>query len=148
MGRYIDLNKPLNDEDRAFLLARSREGDVDVNDRQFGHLSDEDRAKRVSQAEADADRDASDEREAEQEEIDNLPPFDEDLIDKVAPLKVAELRAHLEKRGLDAKGDKETLQDRLLVFLQGERDAAAVLESDDADDVDDIDADDENITTA
>lgn len=148
MGRYIDLNKPLNDEDRAFLLARSREGDVDVNDRQFGHLSDEDRAKRVSQAEADADRDASDEREAEQEEIDNLPPFDEDLIDKVAPLKVAELRAHLEKRGLDAKGDKETLQDRLLVFLQGERDASAEDDGNDAGDVDDLDADDENITTA
>lgn len=124
MGRYIDPNVPLTDEDREFLAARSRHGEIVANDRQFGDMDDGARANATSTAQADADRDASDQAEWEQAEEDDETEFDDDLIAKVGPLKVAELRAALKKRGQESGGDKEELQERLLNFLQDERDKA------------------------
>ena len=36
MSKSIDLNKPLSDEDRAYLASRARHHEIIVNDRMFG----------------------------------------------------------------------------------------------------------------
>lgn len=124
MGRSIDLTKPLSEEDRAFLLARSRKGEVAVNDRQFGHLSEEDRAEVSDQHDADEKADADEQKLIEQQIEEEESGFDEDIELEVAPLKMTELRARLAKEGQPSDGDKGELQLRLLNFLQDQREAA------------------------
>jgi len=119
MGRYIDLNKPLSDEDRAYLESRSRHGEIAANDRRFGHLDEEERETVTTQVDEDNEHD---EQEAEaiaaaiqQEEEESFPDH---LIEKVAPLSTQQLRSALEKRGQDTSGDKRELQVRLLQYLE------------------------------
>lgn len=119
MGRFIDLDKPLSDDDRAYLIERRREAEVVVNDRRFGDLTKKakaEEAKRVDQDRAaqEAEDAALDEAIAAEEE-DSYPPH---LVDKVFPLTVTQLRTALKKRNLDATGNKEDLQIRLIEYLE------------------------------
>jgi hypothetical protein len=88
MSRQIDLDKKLNDEDRAYLLARGRRYLVIQNDRRF--------ASNDGPPSSAPQRTANPEWEAQ-----------------VNELTVAELRDELSNRGLDAKGNQETLRRRL-----------------------------------
>lgn len=119
MSRLIDLNRPITDEEREYLIARAREGEVAVNDRQFGHLSDDEKDALRGRATKDARVEAAISVLRDQEEEED---FDEDILGEVMPLKVADLRARLEKEGLSSDGNKDELQLRLLVLLQDRRD--------------------------
>lgn len=127
MGRYIDPNKPLSDEDRAFLMSRAREDEVRTNDRIFGHLNQED--KDLIRNEVDEDNE-EDKRHAAEEfkklVEDEDSSFDEDLVQRVEQLVTRELRLELSALGEPVDGKKAELQDRLLNRLQDDRDAADV----------------------
>lgn len=119
MGRFIDLSRPITDDERAYLLSRSREGEVTVNDRQFGHLEDGQKLNAQIQAQDDAEFEAEERRAFEDAmdaaEADAFPVW---IVDKVEPLTVAQLRTALAKRGQDTEGDKLELQTRLAEFLE------------------------------
>lgn len=110
MSRYVDLRKPISDEDRAYLMSRSREGDVAVNDRMFKDRPEDEVAARVSQANQD-DEDEIEDAELVQDQAD---------LDFVNSLKTGELRVQLEARGLDKTGSKADLMQRLLAALAAE----------------------------
>ena len=119
MGRFIDLSRPITDDEREYLLSRSREGEVVVNDRQFGHL--EEGAKLNAQIQAKEDEEfEEEERKAFQDAVDasEEDSFPAWIVDKVEPLTVAQLRTALSKRGQDTEGEKLELQTRLAEFLE------------------------------
>lgn len=119
MGRFIDLSRPITDDERAYLLSRSREGEVTVNDRQFGHLEEGAKKSAQIQAQDDADFEEEERRAFEDavnaSEEDSFPSW---IVDKVEPLTVAQLRTALAKRGQDTEGEKLELQTRLAEFLE------------------------------
>jgi hypothetical protein len=92
MSRQIDLDKKLNDEDRAYLMSRGRRYLVIQNDRRFASQSTQQDAPPSA-----PQRTANPEWEAQ-----------------VNELTVAELRDELSNRGLDTKGNQETLRKRLI----------------------------------
>lgn len=118
MSRYIDHDKPMSEEDKAYLRTRSGgEYLIEINERRFGHLSDAERDEVTKQVDDDDQFDA-DEESAHQEELDALPDFDEDVIEKVAPLSFNQLRQKATKLGLGGDGTKDELQDKLLNYYQ------------------------------
>lgn len=119
MGRFIDLSRPITDDEREYLLARSREGEVTVNDRQFGHLEEGQKINAQIQAQEDEQAE-EEERKAFDDAVnaaeeDSFPAW---IVDKIEPLTVAQLRTALAKRGLEALGEKIELQIRLADFLE------------------------------
>lgn len=133
MGRFVDLSKPLSAEDREYLLARSREGEVEVNDRQFGDLSKAQKAKETKEAdEAAAEEAARLEAEKKAEEEFEANAYPEHLVAKVEPLTVVQLRAALKKRGQETSGDKDELRLRLIDYLEEQEKAKAEKEAEEA----------------
>jgi len=116
----IDLSRPLTDAEKEWLYTRpGGRAQVAVNDRQFGHLSEEERSALQVSHRADMEDEA--EREAAFRREEDEDGFDEEDIAKVAPLRVDELRAWLKKKGLDQTGSKEDLQVRMLEKLEKDR---------------------------
>lgn len=91
MAVQIDPNKKYSDEERQFLLARGRRHLVLQNDRQFADQKASGSAPQSPKT-------------AEQVEWEN----------QVSELTVPELRDELSNRGLDTKGNQETLRRRLI----------------------------------
>ncbi|MBK8246290.1 MAG: hypothetical protein IPK85_02605 [Gemmatimonadetes bacterium] len=91
MARQIDTNKPLSDEDRAYLLARGRRHLVLQNDRRFANQD----------ASSPAPQGSKTSEQAEWEE-------------QVNELTVAELRDELANRNLDTTGKQDALRKRLI----------------------------------
>lgn len=116
----IDLSRPLTDAEKEWLVTRpGGRASVAVNDRQFGHLSDEERsALQVSHAEDEEDEAALLAAYLQEDDEDGFDPED---VGKVAPLKVTELRAWLKKKGEDQTGSKEELQVRVLEKMEADR---------------------------
>lgn len=119
MGRFVDLSRPITDDEREYLMSRSREGEVEVNDRQFGHLKPEEKEAEQDQAELDHQEEEAERKafEAAVEDAD-AQSFPEWIVDKVEPLTVNQLRTALAKRGLDKDGLKPELQVRLAEWLE------------------------------
>lgn len=116
MSVHVDLTRPITDEEREYLMARAREDEVVVNDRQFGHLKDAEKRKLRQTAEDD------DLEEAEfqsQFDYDDEEGFDPELVAQVAPLTVKELKARITKLGEKPQGNREDLQVQLLELLEG-----------------------------
>lgn len=118
----IDLTRPLTEDEKEWLVTRpGGKSSIAVNDRQFGHLSDEERsALQVSHAE-DVEDEADRLRAYLQEEDEDGEGFDPEDVGKVAPLTVTELRAWLKKKGQDQTGSKEELQIRMLEKMEADR---------------------------
>lgn len=89
MARQIDLDSKLSDEDRAYLLDRGRRYLVIQNDRRFSQPESSPAPQETNQADAE-------------------------WTAQVNELTVAELRDELNNRGLDTKGNQETLRKRLI----------------------------------
>lgn len=137
MSVAIDPNRPYSDEEKDWLLTRSHGADaIRINDRQFGHLSDEEKAELRGEHLVDVLTDEEEElhREAEekQAEEDGFHPDDEALV---APLKLPGLKAQLKKLGLETHGDKDDLQLRLLEHLDAQRYPERYVEDGDDDEV-------------
>lgn len=125
MSRYIDHDKPLSDEDKEYLLTRSGgEYLIEINERRFGHLSKKKQAELAKQVDSDHDFDTREEA-AHQTELDELPDFDDDVIEKVAPLTFNQLRQKATKLGLGGDGTKDELQDKLLNYFQDLKESPA-----------------------
>ena len=119
MGRFVDLSRPITEDERAYLLSRSREGEVMVNDRQFGNLDESEKLNRQAQAVADHEEEEAD-RKAFQAAVDqaDAESFPAHIVDKVEPLTLAQLRTALEKRKQSTEGERPELQVRLAEFLE------------------------------
>lgn len=117
MSKFVDLSRPITDEERAYLQSRARGDDIVANDRQFGHLKDAEKRKLRQGAEED------DREEAEfqaQFDYDEEEGFDPELVAQVAPLTVKELKARITKLGEKPQGNREDLQVQLLELLEGD----------------------------
>lgn len=117
MSVQVDLTRPITDEEREYLMARAREDEVVVNDRQFGHLKDAEKRKLRQTAEDDDLEEAEFQSQFDYDEEDT---FDPELVAQVAPLTVKELKARITKLGEKPKGNREDLQVQLLELLEGD----------------------------
>lgn len=125
MSRFIDHDKPYSQDDIDYLNTRSG-GDylIQVNHERFGSLSDEEKAEAVDLVDKAYAHDENEDREF-QEELDAIPDFDDDVVDKVAPLTYKQLQQACSKLNLGANGTKEDLQDKLLNYYQDLKDSPA-----------------------
>ena len=100
MSRIIDSNHKYTDDEREWLISRSRHHDIIVNDRQFGpggegaHVEPE---------------------EAEQVQVLDIDP---DIAEHVLSLEVEELKTELIMYHIAPEGHKEDLQEALAIHLQ------------------------------
>lgn len=117
MSVQVDLTRPITDEEREYLMARAREDEVVVNDRQFGHLKDAEKRKLRQTAEDDDLEEAEFQSQFDYDEEDT---FDPELVAQVAPLTVKELKARITKLGEKPQGNREDLQVQLLELLEGD----------------------------
>ena len=126
MSKFVDLSRPITDEEREYLKSRARESDIVANDRQFGGLKDAEKRKHQAQAEQDDAEENDLQREIE-EEYGSADEFDPELIAQVAPLTVKELKQRITKLGGEPEGKKDELQLQLLDLLappvEGEADS-------------------------
>lgn len=143
MSRRIDDSRPYTDEEKEYLLTRSGgEAKIAINERRFAHLSDEQKKALTGRVDADNASDQAEEDEFNrQQEADEEEGYHPDDVEKVAPMKTAELREALEAEGLSSKvsaadkkdegsdedlTEKEVLAYRLLNRLDEKRNAASV----------------------
>lgn len=155
MGRYIDPNKPFSEEDKEFLRSRGRGYQIVENERRFGvdgkgvpedheaeglppvneQFSYNSRGQATVDVggapivlEPDTGRVAVRENGVygEGEEIPE-DSIDDDIVEKVEGMSVAELKAELEELGVefDKKSLKEDLQNELANALQDKKDEEA-----------------------
>jgi hypothetical protein len=120
MRGQIDLNRPLTEDEKKFLRTRAGgESLITVNERQFADASADEKSALQTQAQIDAEEDAA--RQAALQDPDDEDDFDPEDVAKVAPLKLAELRAWLKKAGLPQQGTMEELQVRILEKMESDR---------------------------
>lgn len=131
MSIFVDLSRPITDEEREYLSLRAREDEIIVNDRQFGHLKDAEKRKLRQGAEQD---DAEEAEFQAQFDYDEDDAFDPELVAQVAPLNVKELKARIEKLGQKPKGNRDDLQIQLLEILEAQAQAQDQGDEDDEDD--------------
>lgn len=122
MSIRIDDNRPFTDEEKEWLLrddSSSNKQRIAVNDRRFGHLTDEEKdALRQRAAQDEATTFAVVQQQVAQAENDFHP---EDYA-KVLPLDMAGLREALKREGQDDSGDDmQELQLRLLEYYDDKR---------------------------
>jgi hypothetical protein len=100
MSRIIDRNHKYTDEEREWLISRSRHHDIIVNDRQFGPDGE---GAHV---------------EPEHEEEVQILDIDADIAEHVLGLEVEGLKTELIKYHIAPEGHKEDLQEALAIHLQ------------------------------
>lgn len=100
MSKSIDLNKPLSDEDRAYLASRARHHEIIVNDRMFGPNG------------------TGPEPEFVAEEDVEILDIDPDIAQHVLSLDEKGLSSELIKNNITPAGHKEDLQEALAIYLQ------------------------------
>lgn len=124
MSRVIDDNRPFTEEEKAYIRNLGVGlGRIDVNDRRFGHLSEDEKRKLRGEAEADDKEElAAQKRQQEAAEED----WHEEDLQMVAPLTVPQLKENLTKFevAFDSKASKEELQLALLEFYDARRRAS------------------------
>lgn len=108
MGRYIDSNEPLSDEDRDFLLSRGRGDEVRLNDLKFGEGG-----AGASPTGPDGDED-DEETEYQTDDGDDGDEYDPADVDRIGKMKVDDLRYELAGMGQPTDGNKADLQNRLI----------------------------------
>lgn len=130
MSKFVDLSRPITDEERAYLQSRAREDDIVANDRQFGNLKDAEKRKLRQGAEEDDREEAAFQAQFDYDEGDE---FDPELVAQVAPLTVKDLKARITKLGEKPQGNREDLQVQLLELLEGGAVESEGTNSEDAD---------------
>lgn len=130
MSKFVDLSRPITDEERAYLQSRAREDDIVANDRQFGRLKDAEKRKLRQGAEDDDREEAEFQAQFDYDEGDE---FDPELVAQVAPLTVKDLKARIAKLGEKPQGNREDLQVQLLELLEGGAGEPEGTDSEDAD---------------
>ena len=139
MGRAVDFSKPLSDEDREYLESRGRGSEILANDRQFAEGEPEGVQKFDTEVRDAADYDVGGAplpgsvldvdtgRVIPRSEFtDGVPDegdVDDDIVDEVESLNVAQLKERLkkEKVEVDSQANKADLQDALAIHLHDKR---------------------------
>jgi hypothetical protein len=134
MGRQIDFDKPLSDENKAWLRDRSRGYEVDDNERRFSDdpdapvVPDTDWTPSNRMAAEPFDEPGANPRQVpfpvgvDGEHVDRSAGGYDDQTEEVAveDLNVEELKAELHERDLPVGGNKEELVKRLKKALKDE----------------------------
>lgn len=130
MSKYIDDNRPFTEEEKDWIRTRGVGLDrIVVNDRRFGHLSDEEKAALRGEAEADDAEEQAAQRRAAEADEDSFHPED---IEVVAPLTVAQLKERIKAEDATPESNKkEELQLQLLEILDAKRNGALAQASED-----------------
>lgn len=104
MGKAIDLNKPLSDEDKEWLETRSMREDIELNERRFGEdgSGPDEKAKPADDGEVEVS---------------------EKVYDEVMSLSEPELDTKLQHYGMQPTGDLRSKRTALAVQLQEDEDA-------------------------
>ena len=142
MGRVINFDGPLSDEDKEYLRSRGRGHEIDANDRQFGEGgegADPVNVKYDLAAREAADYDVGGAplpgrvldhdtgRVIPLSEFTDGSPdegdVDDDIVEEVEALNVAELKARLNKEKVEfpSNANKADLQDALAIHLHDKR---------------------------
>lgn len=142
MGRLIDFNGPLSDEDKEYLQSRGRGSEIDANERQFGEGgegADPEKLAFDTEARANADYDVGGAplpgsildtdtgRVIPKQEFAEGSPdegdVDDDIVEEVEALNVEELKARLRKEDVpfESTAKKADLQDALAIHLHDQR---------------------------
>jgi hypothetical protein len=142
MGRVIDFNAPLSDEDKEYLQSRGRGHEIDANERQFAEGGEG--ADPVNQKYNLAEREAADYDvggaplpgrvlDHDTGRVIPLSDFsdgspdegdvDDDIVEEVEALNVSELKARLDKEKVayESNAKKADLQDALAIHLHDKR---------------------------
>jgi hypothetical protein len=142
MGRLIDFNAPLSDEDKEYLINRGRGHEIEANDRQFGEEgegADPENPKYDLETRAQATHDVGGAPLpnvtldhdlgrviSSQEFNEGIPDegdVDDDIVEEVEGMNVEELKARLKKENVafDSGAKKADLQDTLAIHLHEKR---------------------------
>ena len=142
MGRLIDFNQPLSDEDKEYLISRGRGHEIDANERQFGEGgegADPQKQAFDTEARSQADYDVGGAplpgsildtdtgrvipRQSFSEGQPDDGDVDDDIVEEVEALNVAELKERLRAEGVPFESDakKADLQDALAIYLHDQR---------------------------
>jgi HeH/LEM domain len=142
MGRLIDFNAPLSDEDKEYLRNRGRSSEIDANERQFaegGEGADAVNPKFDTEARAQADYDVGGAplpgsildvdtgrvvpRQSLGDGVPDEGDVDDDIVDEVEALTVPELKQRLDKEKVEYESNakKADLQDALAIHLHDKR---------------------------
>jgi hypothetical protein len=139
MGRLINFDEKLSDEDKEYLQSRGRGNEIIENDRRFAEGAPEGVQKFDTEARAQADYDVggaplpgsildTDTGRVipRQEFTDGAPDegdVDDDIVEEVESLNVAELKARLREEGVavESGANKAELQDALAIHLHDKR---------------------------
>ena len=149
MGKYIDPDQPMSEEDKIFLRKRARGYEVIENERRFPPgekpAEHEQAGFMPSKIGYDYEAQAQKTEDAGGRQIERIPvdenghpilpeygygsdsdedEIDDDIIAKVLEYNVEELKEELKKVGQKTSGNKDELIDRLANALQDKRDAS------------------------
>ena len=148
MGRYINPDVPLSNEDIEFLRSRGREDEVIENERRFppgGTPADHEvegfmpkkpdydyktQAARtedatglpIAEVPVDENGNPKTPEYGYDDADDDGEDIDDDILEKVLEMDVDELKSELKKLGLKVSGNKDELIDRLAIGMQDKRD--------------------------
>lgn len=115
MSRQIDIDKPLSDEDRAWLLSRSRHDDILYNDRLCAAIK-AGQVKALEDDDSDSDDDDDD---------DGTIEISQHIYDTVIALDENGLKTKLSHYGLPPVGSVSEMRTQLALFLQDREDDVA-----------------------
>lgn len=125
MSIRIDDNRPFTEAEKEWLkrsgLASAKDR-IKVNDRRFGHLSDEEKEALRDQADSDEQKTREAIQQMVRQEEDAFHPDDESVV---MALDMPNLRMRLEREGLTPEGEElADLQLQLLEHLDDQRNKA------------------------
>ncbi len=120
MSRNIDPNRPYTDEEKDWLRTRAAgEGLIQLNERRFADVPEEEKEAIREEFDADAELDAEAEAQRKQEEEEE---FDEEDIQYVSQMKTHEVKAKLRELGHEpVEGKANDLKLQLLEILDAAR---------------------------
>lgn len=102
MSQRIDHDRPYTEEDKQYLLTRANGRTlIQINERRFGHLEEDEAEARRKQAEKDAEIEAAEaEARRKAQDADDEDAYHPDDLNLVEQLTIAQMRDKLEKLGL------------------------------------------------
>lgn len=142
MGRLVDFDRPLSDEDKEYLRSRGRGGEILANERQFGEGGEgesPENPKYDLEARAAATHDVGGAllpgqvldhdtgRVVPLSEFSDGSPdegdVDDDIVEEIEGLTVPELKERLDEEGVEyeSSAKKADLQDTLAIHMHNQR---------------------------
>lgn len=105
MSKVIDFDKPISDDDRAYLHNRSLDWQIEVNDRRFAKVTADREPAGVDKAISLFNDEVKGDWEDKPKH--DLSAFDPDLVKEIQALNDASLADELNSRNVDVAGSSD-----------------------------------------